>query len=68
MANMPKFKARPLNKKILHTSSLPPIPRSTPHPPQFKDNSWKVKSSIELEQVELVKAPKLMVHVAIICS
>ncbi|MED6220735.1 hypothetical protein PIB30_047691, partial [Stylosanthes scabra] len=37
MANMPKFKAHPLNKKILHASSLPPpIPRSTPHPPQLK--------------------------------
>ncbi|MED6113220.1 hypothetical protein PIB30_068815 [Stylosanthes scabra] len=107
MAKMPKFKARPLNKKILQTSSLPPIPRSTPHPPEFKefhletmarahqhadtasvastelshkDNSWKphhltepktpvlqtslrarppkVKSSIELEQEELEKAPK----------
>ncbi|KAL1355885.1 hypothetical protein HN51_007848 [Arachis hypogaea] len=107
MAKMPKFKARPLNKKILQTSSLPPIPRSIPHPPEFKefhletrarshqnvdsasvastelsqkDNSWKprhltepktpvlqtslrgrppkLKSSMELEQEELEKAPK----------
>ncbi|KAK7263681.1 hypothetical protein RJT34_31275 [Clitoria ternatea] len=37
MAKMPKFKARPLNKKILQTSTLPPIPRSTPQPPDFKE-------------------------------
>ncbi|CAL0333853.1 unnamed protein product [Lupinus luteus] len=37
MAKMPKFKARPLNKKILQTPTLPPIPRSTPQPPEFKE-------------------------------
>ncbi|TKY66829.1 TPX2 protein [Spatholobus suberectus] len=37
MAKMPKFKARPLNKKILQTATLPPIPRSTPQPPEFKE-------------------------------
>ncbi|XP_057455638.1 protein TPX2 [Lotus japonicus] len=37
MAKMPKFKARPLNKKILQTPTLPPMPRSTPHPPEFKE-------------------------------
>ncbi|XP_027348192.1 protein TPX2 [Abrus precatorius] len=37
MAKMPKFKARPLNKKILQTATLPPIPRSTPQPPDFKE-------------------------------
>ncbi|WJX50936.1 hypothetical protein P8452_37179 [Trifolium repens] len=37
MAKMPKFKARPLNKKILQTSTLPPMPRSTPQPPEFKE-------------------------------
>ncbi|XP_061355574.1 protein TPX2 [Gastrolobium bilobum] len=36
MAKMPKFKARPLNKKILQTT-LPPMPRSTPQPPEFKE-------------------------------
>lgn len=37
MAKIPKFKARPVNKKILQTATLPPIPRSTPHPPEFKE-------------------------------
>ncbi|KAK2434701.1 hypothetical protein P8452_31770 [Trifolium repens] len=37
MAKMPKFKARPLNKKILQTSTLPPMPRSTPQQPEFKE-------------------------------
>ncbi|KAL2984793.1 hypothetical protein AAZX31_12G109800 [Glycine max] len=106
MAKIPKFKARPLNKKILQTATLPPVPRSTPQLPEFKEfhletlarahqnadtasiastevshkeSSWKpyltepktpllqtslrarppkVKSSLELEQEELEKAPK----------
>ncbi|XP_062150898.1 protein TPX2 [Alnus glutinosa] len=37
MAKIPKFKARPLNKKILEASTLPTIPRSTPQPPEFKE-------------------------------
>ncbi|KAL5573552.1 hypothetical protein UlMin_023149 [Ulmus minor] len=37
MAKMPKFKARPLNKKILTAPSLPAIPRSTPQPPEFQE-------------------------------
>ncbi|GMN53839.1 hypothetical protein TIFTF001_022969 [Ficus carica] len=37
MAKIPKFKARPLNKKILEAPSLPAIPRSTPQPPEFKE-------------------------------
>ncbi|XP_057505719.1 protein TPX2-like [Actinidia eriantha] len=37
MAKIPKFKARPLNKKILETSSLPALPRSTPHLPEFQE-------------------------------
>ncbi|GMJ09882.1 targeting protein for XKLP2 [Hibiscus trionum] len=106
MAKIPKFKARPLNKKIFEASPLPSLPRSTPKPPEFQEfhletmarasknaerspvastevsclnNQWKpyltepkspvlqtslrakppkVKSSIELEQEELEKAPK----------
>ncbi|KAK8622404.1 hypothetical protein V6N13_117321 [Hibiscus sabdariffa] len=108
MAKIPKFKARPLNKKIFEASTpLPSLPRSTPKPPDFQEfhletmarasknvettssatstevshqnNQWKpqltdpkspvlqtslrakppkVKSSIELEQEELEKAPK----------
>ncbi|EXB44629.1 hypothetical protein L484_010320 [Morus notabilis] len=37
MAKIPKFKARPLNKKIFEAPSLPAIPRSTPQPPEFKE-------------------------------
>ncbi|GLT86859.1 hypothetical protein SLE2022_049730 [Rubroshorea leprosula] len=106
MAKIPKFKARPLNKKILEAPKLPAVPRSAPKPPEFQEfhfetmarahqnaetssvvstevsrqnNQWKphltepktpvlhtslrarppkVKSSIELEQEELEKAPK----------
>ncbi|XWS63433.1 hypothetical protein CRYUN_Cryun06bG0096600 [Craigia yunnanensis] len=106
MAKVPKFKARPLNKKIFEAPTLPALPRSTPKPPEFQEfhfetmaranknaetssvasteasrqnNQWKphlteprtpvlqtslkarppkVKSSIELEQEELEKAPK----------
>ncbi|PPR85617.1 hypothetical protein GOBAR_AA35071 [Gossypium barbadense] len=106
MAKIPKFKARPLNKKIFEASALPSLPRSTPKTPEFQEfhfetmarasknaetssvastevsrqnTQWKphltepktpvlqtslrarpitVKSSIELEQEELEKAPK----------
>ncbi|XP_039038446.1 protein TPX2-like [Hibiscus syriacus] len=106
MAKIPKFKARPFNKKIFEAPTLPSLPRRTPKPPEFQEfhletmarasknaetssvastevsrqnNQWKphltepktpvlqtslrarptkVKSSIELEQEELEKAPK----------
>ncbi|KAK9004607.1 hypothetical protein V6N11_042070 [Hibiscus sabdariffa] len=37
MAKIPKFKARPLNKKIFEASPLPSLPRSTPKPPEFQE-------------------------------
>ncbi|KAL9244496.1 hypothetical protein vseg_018267 [Gypsophila vaccaria] len=37
MAKMPKFKARPLNKKILDAPSLPPLPKSQPQKPDFQE-------------------------------
>ncbi|KAG6383195.1 hypothetical protein SASPL_157060 [Salvia splendens] len=37
MAKLPKFKARPLNKKIFEAATLPPLPRSTPQLPEFKE-------------------------------
>ncbi|XP_021842729.1 protein TPX2 isoform X2 [Spinacia oleracea] len=37
MAKMPKFKARPLNKKILEAPSLPPLPKSHPQKPEFQE-------------------------------
>ncbi|KAK4344651.1 hypothetical protein RND71_034827 [Anisodus tanguticus] len=37
MAKIPKFKARPLNKKILEISTLPALAKSTPQLPEFKE-------------------------------
>ncbi|CAN1230993.1 Protein TPX2 [Linum perenne] len=37
LAKIPKFKARPVNKKILEAPLLPAIPRSTPQPPEFQE-------------------------------
>ncbi|CAM8982856.1 unnamed protein product [Rhodiola kirilowii] len=37
MAKIPKFKARPVNKKILEAATLPPLPRSTAHLPEFHE-------------------------------
>ncbi|KAF9589685.1 hypothetical protein IFM89_027213 [Coptis chinensis] len=37
MANIPKFKARPVNKKMLEASTLPALPRSTPQLPEFQE-------------------------------
>ncbi|XP_033517416.1 protein TPX2-like isoform X2 [Nicotiana tomentosiformis] len=37
MAKIPKFKARPLNKKLFEAPTLPPLPKSTPQLPEFKE-------------------------------
>ncbi|XP_031498883.1 protein TPX2 [Nymphaea colorata] len=37
LANIPKFKARPVNKKILEARSLPVPSRSIPQPPEFHE-------------------------------
>ncbi|KAF8411132.1 hypothetical protein HHK36_003671 [Tetracentron sinense] len=37
MAKIPKFKARPVNKKILEAPTLPALPRSTPQLPEFQE-------------------------------
>ncbi|XP_057954417.1 protein TPX2 isoform X2 [Malania oleifera] len=37
MAKIPKFKARPLNKKILEAPTLPSLPRTTPQLPEFQE-------------------------------
>ncbi|XP_010327080.1 protein TPX2-like isoform X2 [Solanum lycopersicum] len=37
MAKIPKFKARPLNKKILEVPTLPTLPKSIPQLPEFKE-------------------------------
>lgn len=41
IANMPKFKARPLNKKILEAPTLAALPRSTPQLPEFQEFNLK---------------------------
>ncbi|CAH8313443.1 unnamed protein product [Eruca vesicaria subsp. sativa] len=37
LAKIPKFKARPVNKKILAAPALPAPQRSTPQPPEFQE-------------------------------
>ncbi|CAN4103303.1 unnamed protein product [Withania somnifera] len=37
MTKIPKFKARPLNRKILEAPNLPTLPKSTPQLPEFKE-------------------------------
>ncbi|KAF8364654.1 hypothetical protein HHK36_033334 [Tetracentron sinense] len=37
MAKIPKFKARPVNKKIMEAPTLPALPRSTPQLPEFQE-------------------------------
>ncbi|CAL9764673.1 unnamed protein product [Musa acuminata subsp. burmannicoides] len=37
LSKIPKFKARPLNKKILEAPTFPALPRSIPQPPVFQE-------------------------------
>ncbi|KAF3330114.1 protein TPX2-like protein [Carex littledalei] len=41
LAKMPKFKARPFNKKILEAPTLPPVNKSTHQPLEFKEFNFK---------------------------
>ncbi|XP_072957294.1 protein TPX2 [Typha angustifolia] len=41
LAKIPKFKARPFNKKIREAPSLPALPRSTPQLPVFQEFHFK---------------------------
>ncbi|XP_078180864.1 targeting protein for XKLP2 isoform X2 [Carex rostrata] len=41
LAKMPKFKARPFNKKILEAPSLPPVNKSTHQPLEFKEFNFR---------------------------
>ncbi|KAK9922575.1 hypothetical protein M0R45_031036 [Rubus argutus] len=71
MAKIPKFKARPVNKKILEAPSLPAMSRSTPQPPEFQEfhletmaranqnaETASVASTDVSRQEELEKIPK----------
>ncbi|GAV80582.1 TPX2 domain-containing protein/TPX2_importin domain-containing protein [Cephalotus follicularis] len=44
MAKIPKFKARPLNKKILEAPALPMLPRSKPQAPEFQEFHFETMS------------------------
>ncbi|XP_030462426.1 protein TPX2 isoform X2 [Syzygium oleosum] len=44
MAKIPKFKARPVNKKILEGPALPVLQRSTPKPPEFQEFHFETTS------------------------
>lgn len=48
MAKIPKFKARPVNKKILEASTLPVLLRSTPQPPEFQEFNLKTMERANL--------------------
>ncbi|XP_051215725.1 protein TPX2 isoform X1 [Lolium perenne] len=37
LAKIPKFRARPFNKKISEAPSFPPLPRTAPHLPEFNE-------------------------------
>ncbi|CAM0905987.1 unnamed protein product [Alopecurus aequalis] len=37
LAKIPKFRARPFNKKIAEAPSFPPLPRTAPHLPEFNE-------------------------------
>ncbi|OVA00365.1 TPX2 [Macleaya cordata] len=58
MANIPKFKARPINKKILEAPTLPALPRSTPQLPEFQEFHLKTmeRASQHAETSSVVSA------------
>ncbi|XP_059065904.1 protein TPX2 isoform X2 [Cryptomeria japonica] len=55
LANIPKFKARPLNKKILEAPTLPPLPRSTPQLPEFQEFNLRTEERAHLHPNTLAK-------------
>ncbi|MCO5604005.1 hypothetical protein L7F22_058162 [Adiantum nelumboides] len=50
LASMPKFKARPLNKRILEGPTLPPPARSTPQLPEFQEFNLKTMERALMHQ------------------
>ncbi|KAL9691854.1 hypothetical protein QQ045_012281 [Rhodiola kirilowii] len=54
MAKIPKFKARPVNKKILEAATFPPLPRSTAHPPEFHEFHWQTMVRATNQHTETV--------------
>ncbi|KAJ8749395.1 hypothetical protein K2173_018887 [Erythroxylum novogranatense] len=60
MAKIPKFKARPLNKKILDGPTLPSVSRSKPQPPEFQEfhfqTTARANQNIETSSVASTEA------------
>ncbi|KAG7532790.1 TPX2 C-terminal [Arabidopsis thaliana x Arabidopsis arenosa] len=56
LAKMLKFKAQPLNKKILAAPALPAPQRSTPHPPEFQASQHAETSSLVSTEMSKVGA------------
>ncbi|KAH7428885.1 hypothetical protein KP509_09G021700 [Ceratopteris richardii] len=50
LANLPKFKARPLNKRILLGPTLLPPPRSIPQLPEFQEFTFKTMERALMHQ------------------
>ncbi|KAH9315607.1 hypothetical protein KI387_024234 [Taxus chinensis] len=48
LANIPTFKARPLNKKILEAPTLLPLPRSMPQLPEFQEFNLRTEERAHL--------------------
>ncbi|WOL15169.1 protein TPX2-like isoform X5 [Canna indica] len=48
LAKIPKFKARPLNKKIFEAPTLPAVPRSVPQAPVFEEFHLKTMERANL--------------------
>ncbi|KAF5744090.1 protein TPX2 isoform X2 [Tripterygium wilfordii] len=60
MAKIPKFKARPLNKKILEAPTLPVLPRSTPQPTQFQEfHFMRMSKAKDKEETASVASSRL---------
>lgn len=61
LASLPKFKARPLNKRILEGPTLPALPRSIPQMPEFQEFNLRTmeralahhEASTSLELIDL---------------
>ncbi|KAF8111729.1 hypothetical protein N665_0073s0085 [Sinapis alba] len=63
LAKIPKFKARPVNKKILAAPALPAPQRSTPHLPEFQEfhleTMARASQHAETSSIASTEVPKL---------
>ncbi|KAK1288462.1 Protein TPX2 [Acorus calamus] len=63
LAKIPKFKARPMNKKILEAPSLPALPRSIPRPPEFQEFHLKTMERASQHETSSVCSTSLDVPI-----